>query len=331
MPSVWGATNTNIPNVWPPSCGTEERPGYTETDKGSLSPWMASPSASFSRPQQGAQTPPTPLDICAQDAENQVMELSSVLRHRRSNPLTLTTQRLGSDSSPCIIFLKNTQPYTIVSLMDSILASLAYHKHIPLLIILLKLSRMNSGKEDTSGLFHKLNSKPSSVPSSPHPSPWFPNQENQENSVQRMTSPTLTHWAKTLCLQLIQPLAHMISLVPGELSQQCASLSTSSPQAWRLLFKTYQKHTALSLFTTNNGPDWWYTSGKRIISQQTSATTLDLPQLVEHMTCSQMQGLTSFVQSELAHYQSGSTTTFSFISLASISTHTTLNAAHGTK
>ena len=85
---AWGTTNTSTPSAQPPSCGMEEKHGCDEMTVGSLSPWMASPFVSVSRPQQGAQIPHTPQGTHAWAAENLAMEPSSVLLHRKSNPLT---------------------------------------------------------------------------------------------------------------------------------------------------------------------------------------------------------------------------------------------------
>ena len=88
VPYVWGATNTSTPNVPQPSSGTEERSVCEETSKADSSSSMVSQFVSISKPWEGVQTQPTPHDTYVQDAGNQDTAPSSVLRHRRANPLT---------------------------------------------------------------------------------------------------------------------------------------------------------------------------------------------------------------------------------------------------
>ena len=88
VPSVWGATNTSMPNAQSQNFGTERRPAYTGTIVGGSSCSTASPSVSTSRPWQDVQIPPTCPATYAQDVEPRAMVPSSVLRHRRTNPLT---------------------------------------------------------------------------------------------------------------------------------------------------------------------------------------------------------------------------------------------------
>ena len=59
-----------------------------ETSRGGSSPWTASPSASVSKPQLDVQTPCTPPDTRVQVVESLATEPSSVLLHRKLNPLT---------------------------------------------------------------------------------------------------------------------------------------------------------------------------------------------------------------------------------------------------
>ena len=66
----------------------ERRPSYEGTNRGDSSSSMASQSVSISRPWQDAQMHHTHLNIFAQDAGHQGMVPSTVLRHRKTNPLT---------------------------------------------------------------------------------------------------------------------------------------------------------------------------------------------------------------------------------------------------
>ena len=66
----------------------ERRPSYEGMNKGGSSFSTASQSVSISRPWQGAQTHHTHLDTFAQGVERQDMVPSTVLRHRKTNPLT---------------------------------------------------------------------------------------------------------------------------------------------------------------------------------------------------------------------------------------------------
>jgi len=88
VPYVWGTTNMSMPNVPQPSSGTEERSVCEETSKADLSSLTVSRFVSISKPWEGVQTQPTPHDTYVQDAGNQDMAPSSVLRHRRANLLT---------------------------------------------------------------------------------------------------------------------------------------------------------------------------------------------------------------------------------------------------
>ena len=88
VPYVLGAMSTSMPNAPHPSFGMEERSVCEEMSKDSLSSSMASQSVSISKPWQGAQTLPTPHNTYVQGAGSQDMAPSSVLRHRRANPLT---------------------------------------------------------------------------------------------------------------------------------------------------------------------------------------------------------------------------------------------------
>ena len=155
---------------------------------------------------------------------------------------------------------------TIVSPMASILASLAYLKHILLLITLPSINiqkpttrswRMNSGKEDTLGLSHRPSLRHSLDPSNRRPFPWLTNQASQGNTEQFMTSPTPTCQTKTLSPPLIRLSAHTTSHVPGEPFPQYASSSIGFPQVHKHPSGTYQRHIARSPLITNNGPVWW--------------------------------------------------------------------------
>ena len=86
---AWDAMNTTMPNVMPPSSGMGERPAYKGTNMGGSSSSMDYHFVSASRPWQGAQTYPTPLDMSAWGAESWDMVPNNVLRHRRTEPLTL--------------------------------------------------------------------------------------------------------------------------------------------------------------------------------------------------------------------------------------------------
>jgi len=85
---AWDATNTTMPSAMPPNSGTEQRPVYEETNVGGLSSLTVSHFVSASKPWQGVQTRPTPLDMFAQGVGSQGMAPSNVLRHRRTEPLT---------------------------------------------------------------------------------------------------------------------------------------------------------------------------------------------------------------------------------------------------
>jgi len=80
--------NTTTPSVMPPSSGMGERPAYKGMNMGSLSSLTDCHFVSASRPWQGAQTHPTPLDTSAWGAESRDMAPNNVLRHRRTEPLT---------------------------------------------------------------------------------------------------------------------------------------------------------------------------------------------------------------------------------------------------
>jgi len=88
VPYVWGTTSMSTPNVPHPSSGMEERLVCEETSKADLSSLTVSQCVSISKPWQGVQTHPTPHDTYVQGAGSQDMGPSSVLRHRRANPLT---------------------------------------------------------------------------------------------------------------------------------------------------------------------------------------------------------------------------------------------------
>ena len=85
---VWGATNTNMPNAQPQNSGTERRPSYEGTNKGGSSFSTASQFVSTSKPWQGAQMDHTHPDTSVQDVGRRGMVPSTVLRHRKTNPLT---------------------------------------------------------------------------------------------------------------------------------------------------------------------------------------------------------------------------------------------------
>jgi len=68
--------------------GMGERPVYEGTNVGGLSSSTDYHFVSASRPWQGAQTHPTPLDTSARGAESRDMVPNNVLRHRRTEPLT---------------------------------------------------------------------------------------------------------------------------------------------------------------------------------------------------------------------------------------------------
>jgi len=85
---AWDAMNMTMPNVIPPSSGMGERPAYKGTNMGGLSSSTDYHFVSASRPRQGAQTHPTPLNMSAQGVESQDMAPNNVLRHRRTEPLT---------------------------------------------------------------------------------------------------------------------------------------------------------------------------------------------------------------------------------------------------
>jgi len=72
---AWDTTNTTTPNVMPPSSGMGERPVYEGTNVGGLSSLMDYHFVSASRPWQGAQTHPTPLDTSARGVESQDIDM----------------------------------------------------------------------------------------------------------------------------------------------------------------------------------------------------------------------------------------------------------------
>ena len=88
VPFVWDTMNMNMPNVQPQNFGTERRPSYKGTNKGGSSFSMASQSVSTSKPCQDAQTRHSRLNTFVQDAGRQGMVPSTVLKHRKTNPLT---------------------------------------------------------------------------------------------------------------------------------------------------------------------------------------------------------------------------------------------------
>ena len=83
-----GTMSTNMPSVQHPNFGIGERSACKEMSRGDSSSSMVSQYASVSRCSQDAQTLPIPHDISVQAAENPGMELSSALRHRRTETLT---------------------------------------------------------------------------------------------------------------------------------------------------------------------------------------------------------------------------------------------------
>ena len=296
VPFVWDATNTNTPNAWPQNSGTERRPSYEGRNKGGSSFSTASQSVSTSRPWQDARTHHTHLDTSVQDVGRRGMVPSTVLRHRKTNPLTpykpdawrRQLERHG---------LLGRYPYLSLTQV-SMLEFLAYNKLTFLLIVHLlisiprstkKLWRQNFRKEDTLALSLGLSLSPLSDLSNPPPSPLLPNPENQENTTWYMISHTCAHHAQIQFNLSILPSVHRIFPAPAEISPQYVSSSIACHQGSRLPSEMCLKLIRPSLSITANGQAWWCNLRVKTTSQQTQTTVLASPQQARPMASLLMQ------------------------------------------
>ena len=339
VPSALDALNTSTQNALQPSCGVEERPACTGTNRGGSSLSMASLSVSASRPQLDVQRPHTPPGTHAQAVASLGMEPSNVLLHRKSNTLTpynpdawlkwLTSFNLLERYPNLYHSLIDGFDVGILSISRTYVP-LITHLSLSILKFTMKLWKTSLGKEDILAPSRRPNLRPSLAPSNPLLFPWYPNQASQGNTARSMTSHIPMRRTKTLSPPSIQASTHMISPVPGELSQRCASSFTGSHQVLRLPFETYQRPTTPYPLTTDNGQDWSSASRRKTASSPTSATILGSPQQVEHMACSLTQEQISCARTESDPFQSGSMTTYSFASHTLTLPHTTPNASHGT-
>jgi len=250
----------------------------------------------------------------------------------------LTNRMHGADSSIGTTFSENTQICILALHRVLMLEFLAYHRLILPLIIhplistpkpMKKLWRKNSKKEDTLAPSRGLNSSLSSGLSNLHPSPLFPNLENQGNFAQCTTSLTHTHHVQIWYLQSTQPSTHTISPAPGELSLRYASSSIVYRQDRKLPSEMCLKPIVPSLSITINGQVWSCNSEVTTNSQQTPVTISDSPRQEGPMASSQTQAQTSSKQMESALYPNGWMTIFSSRFLAVTSKCTTTNAMSG--
>ena len=240
VPFVWDAMNTNMPNVRPQNFGTERRPSYEGTNKGGSSFSMASQSVSTSKPRQDAQTRHTCLNTFVQDAGHWGMVPSTVLKHRKTNPLTSLMR--GVDRWRDMVSWGDTLTCILALHRVSMLEFLSYNKLTFLLIVHLlisiprstkKLWRLNFRKEETLALSPGLSSSHLLDLFNPPPSPLLPNLENQGNTAWCMISCTRAHHAQIQFNLSIQPSVHRIFPAPGELSPQYVSSSTVPIQSIR--------------------------------------------------------------------------------------------------
>jgi len=235
---------------------------------------------------------------------------------------------------------RSIQIYTIALHTVSTLASLAYLEHMFLIIIHLlisslqnmkKLWRKNFRKEDILVLSQEKNWKPSLDPSSPPPSPLFPNQENQGNIAWSTTSPTHVNLPQIQFHLSILPSAHTIFPAHGELFPPSASSSIDCRQDHRPPSGTLQKPIGPFQYATISGQVWSYASARMTASQPIPAITSASPQQEESMDSSQMPEKTFSKQMEWVQCRNGSTTTYFSGSANATSTHTTTSAIHGAR
>jgi len=207
--SVWGAMSMSTPSAPLPSCGMGGTYGSTETNRGGSSPSTASLSVSVSKPWLDVQRP------------SLGMEPSSALLHRKSNVLTSYIPDAWLRWLTSFNLLKR-YPILYHSLIHGFdvgihtISKTYIPPNNPSILkhpkIYNEIVENEFRKGRYLGPFSQVNLK---ALSSPHPSHWFPNQANQGNSMQSMTSHTHTCQTKTLSPQLILASTHTISPVPG--------------------------------------------------------------------------------------------------------------------
>jgi len=323
VPSVWGTTNTSMPNAQSQNFGMERRPAYAGMIVGGSSCSTASPSVSTSRPWQDVQIPPTCPATYAQDVEPQAMAPSSVLRHRRTNPLTpykpdawrRQLDRFGLVKRYPDLCLSIIQGFDVG--IPNILKTYTPHNSS----IITKYPEVYEEmmeKEFKKGRYlgppRGLNSKHLLDLSNPRPSPLLPNQASQENTTRYMTSCTHARQTRIQCHPSTQPSIHITSHAPGEPSPQCASSSIVYHQGPKLPSEMSLRHTGLYPYIMINGQVWSCDFKEKTASQQTQTTASASPQQVGPMASSPMQVQTSYEPTALALCPSGWMTTFSSVS-----------------
>ena len=298
VPYAWDATNMSTQNAQQPNSGTEEKFVYRETSEGVWSSLTASHSASATKPWQDAQTHPTQLGTSAWDVGSQVMAPSSVLRHRRSNPLTpykpdawcrqLDRHRLLEKYPDLYHSLTNGFDVGIPSILQmytppnnpSISKYPEAYKEI---------MEKEFQKKRYIGPFSRSNLEILIGPfqSSPLSLVPKPRKPGKFHAVHDFSHPHTPCTNPVLSINSAID-SHNFPCTWGRFSMVCLIIYQLPPGS-QLPYELYQKLIGPFLSITINGQVWSYGSKVMTASQQIQTITLGSPQLAELMASSQTQ------------------------------------------
>ena len=274
------------------------RPSYEGMYKGGLSFSMASQSVSTSRPWQGAKTHHTHLNTSVQDVGHQGMVPSTVLRHRKTNPLIpykpdawcRQLERHGLLGRYPDLYLSLTQGFDVgVPSIQQIYIppnSSLINKYPEVYKEIVETEFQKGrylgpfSRVELESLIRPFQSSPLSLVTKPR-------KPGKYHMV--LISHTCTHHAQIQFNLSILPSVHRIFPAPGEISPQYVSSSISCHQGSRVPSEMCLKLIRPSLSITANGQAWWCNLRVKTTSQQTQTTVLALPQQAGPMASLLMQ------------------------------------------